>query len=100
KGGQNINDLPLPPRLRSQYVPISPKPFNTALPSVQLHLAGDIKLRKDSYVNTATLYTLPFSKLELYVRKRPITDYRLDSASVRWLRWKSFGEPFASPRIN
>jgi hypothetical protein len=85
-GGRNVNGLPLPPKVRVRYVPIRPTPFNDHLLGVQLRLAGKTKLRKDSYVNLETIYSLPFSMLELYDRKRAVTDFRLDSASIRWLR--------------
>jgi hypothetical protein len=85
-GGRNINDLPLPPKVRGRYVPIRPTPFNDLLPGVQLRLAGNAGLRKDSYVNIERTYTLRLSELELYDRKRAVTDFRLDSASISWLR--------------
>jgi hypothetical protein len=84
--GRNINSLPLPLKVRGRYVPIRPTPFNDLLPSVQLRLAGNPELRKASYVNIERVYTLPLSMLELYDRKRAVTYFRLDSASIRWLR--------------
>jgi hypothetical protein len=99
KGGRNINDLPLSAKVRSHHVPIHPTPFNNLLPGVQLHLAGDVVLRKDSYVNTQIVYTLPLSKLDRYKRKRPVTDFRLDATSIRWLGRKASGESVLSAEI-
>jgi hypothetical protein len=74
-------------------VPIYPKPINTLLPGVQLHLAGSSKLRKDSYVNTEKVYTFPLAYLERYSRTQEVSDFCLDPDSIRWLRAKAFGEP-------
>ena len=60
---------------------------------MQLHLAGSSRLRKDSYVNTERVYTFPLTYLERYSRGRPVSDFSLDPASIRWLRAKAFGEP-------
>jgi hypothetical protein len=80
-------------------VPIHPKPFNSLLPGVQLRLANDIELRKESYVNTQKVYPFPLSMLEPYDRRRAVKDFCLDTASIRWLRHKAFGEPLLDIQI-
>ena len=80
-------------------MPIHPKPINTLLPDVQLHLAGSSKLRKDSYVNTEKVYTFPLAYLERYSRKQKVSDFCLDPDSIRWLRAKAFGEPLLDAPI-
>ena len=50
-------------------MPIYPKPFNSLLPDLQLRLAGNVELRKESYVNTQKVYTFPLSLLEPYSRR-------------------------------
>jgi hypothetical protein len=66
---------------------------------VQLRLESGVRLRKDSYVNIEKVYTFPLSKLELYSHKRPVTDFCLDSASIRWLRQKAFGDSLSDAPI-
>jgi hypothetical protein len=80
-------------------VPIHPKPTNTLLPGVQLRLAGSVKLRKDSYVNTEKVYNFPLAYLERYSRKQQVSDFCLDPPSIRWLRAKAFGEPLLDSPI-
>jgi hypothetical protein len=99
KSGRNINDHPLPAPIRRQHVPIYPKPFNNLLPDLQLRLERNVELRKESYVNTQKVYTLPLSLLERYNRRRPVKDFCFDEASVRWLRHKAFGEPFLDTEV-
>jgi hypothetical protein len=99
KSSRNINDLPLPAHVRRQHVPIYPKPFNNLLPDLQLRLARNVELRKESYVNTQKVYTFPLSMLESYDRRRPVKDFCFDPASVGWLRRKAFGEPLLDIQI-
>jgi hypothetical protein len=80
-------------------VPIYPKPFNNLLPDLQLRLARNVELRKESYVNTQKVYMFPLAMLVPYDRKRPVKDFCFDAASVDWLKRKAFGEPLLGIQI-